>query len=349
MVFGTGVAILTSVHPPGERGRALGLNVAAVYLGLSLGPPIGGLLTDQLGWRAVFWAGTLLGIVTAIVVFARLRGEWADARGERYDSVGALIYTAAMTALMRGLTLLPTAGGIGLTAGGLAGLAAFGARAFGRPHPLLDVSLWRDNRVFAFSNLAALINYSTTFAVGFLLSLYLQYVKGMPPREAGLVLVAQPAVMALLSPLAGHWSDRIAPRLIASAGMAVIGVGLLLLTALDASTPLAAIVPLLALLGVGFALFSSPNTNAVMGSVAPRHFGVAGATLATMRLTGQALSLALAMLIFALRVGPVAITPERHGAFIGAVRLAFGLFAAMCVLGLFASLARGSSQSASSR
>lgn len=349
MVFGTGVAILTSVHPPGERGRALGLNVAAVYLGLSLGPPIGGLLTDQLGWRWVFWTGALLGGATAVVVFGKLRGEWADARGERYDSLGAVIYVAAMTAMMRGLTLLPAASGVWLTAAGLAGLAGFGAHAIRVSQPLLDVSLWRDNRVFAFSNIAALINYSTTFAVGFLLSLYLQYVKEMSPREAGLMLVAQPAMMAALSPLAGQWSDRLAPRLLASAGMALIGVGLLLLTALSAATPLATVMLLLVLLGVGFALFSSPNTNAVMNSVTPRHFGVAGATLATMRLTGQALSLAVAMMILALRVGPVAITPEHHAAFVDAVRLAFGVFAGMCVVGVFASLARGRGRESSQR
>lgn len=341
MVFGTGVAILTSVHPPGERGRALGLNVAAVYLGLSLGPALGGFLTDQWGWRAIFWAGTALGIVTAAVVFGRLRGEWADARGERFDTAGALLYTGAMTALIRGLTLLPGPLGLALSSGGVAGLALFGARALRVTHPLLEMSLWRRNRVYALSSLAALINYSATSAVGFLLSLHLQYVKGLPAREAGLVLVAQPAVMALLSPLAGRWSDRVAPRTLASLGMGVIAAGLLVLAGLQAETSLGAIVALLLWLGVGFALFSSPNTNAVMGAVAPRHYGLAGATLATMRLTGQAFSLGLAMLIFALRLGPVAITPERHGDFLAAQRAAFSLFALLCVAGIFASLARG--------
>jgi MFS family permease len=203
------------------------------------------------------------------------------------------------------------------------------------------VALFRHNRVFALSNLAALINYSATFAVGFLLSLYLQYVKGFSAREAGLVLIAQPALMALCSPYAGRLSDRVEPRIVASGGMGLIVVGLAVLAFLSEGTPLEVIIGSLVLLGLGFALFASPNTNAVMSAVDRDRYGVAAGTLATMRLTGQMLSLGVAMLLFALFLGRAPITEGNAGLFLDSVRVAFGLFAALCLLGVFASLSRG--------
>lgn len=191
------------------------------------------------------------------------------------------------------------------------------------------------------SNFAALINYSATFASGFLLSLYLQYIKGMGPESAGMILVSQPAVMALFSPLAGSLSDRIEPRVVASIGMALTTLGLSSFIFLDTGTPLGLIVACLIVLGFGFALFSSPNTNAVMSSVESRHCGVASGTLGTMRLTGQMFSMGIAMLIFAVVMGRVPITPEYYGQFLVSTRIAFAVFTALCFAGIFMSLARG--------
>ena len=130
------------------------------------------------------------------------------------------------------------------------------------------MKLFAGNKVFAFSSLAALLNYSATFAVTFLLSLYLQYIKGMPPQAAGTVLMAQPIMMALLSPVAGRLSDKIEPRLLATAGMLTTVIGVALLTTLDSERSVPLIVANLILLGIGFALFSSPNMSAIMGAVA---------------------------------------------------------------------------------
>jgi MFS family permease len=203
------------------------------------------------------------------------------------------------------------------------------------------VNLFRKNTVFAFSNLAALINYSATFAVGFLLSLYLQYIKGLAEQSAGFILVSQPVVMAVFSPFAGRLSDRIEPRLVASTGMALTAAGLFLLTFLNENTALGFIVAILVLLGLGFALFSSPNTNAVMSSVEKKFYGVASGTLGTMRLTGQMLSMGIAMLIFAVYVGEVQITAQYYPPFLSGIRAAFFIFAVLCFGGVFASLARG--------
>jgi EmrB/QacA subfamily drug resistance transporter len=341
MMFGTALAIITSVFPPQERGRAMGITVAAVYTGLSLGPFLGGLLTQHLGWRSVFIINVPLGLIMIGFVLWKLKGEWAEARGERFDFVGAAVYGGAMVAIMYGFSLLPAVWGAAVIAAGVLGIVAFVRWEMRVKSPVLNMSLFRRNAVFVLSNLAALINYSATFAVTFLLSLYLQYVKGFTPQYAGLILVAQPVVMAVVSPLAGRLSDRIEPRIVASLGMTLTTAGLLLFAFVGEGTTLAFIIPGLAVLGLGFGLFSSPNMNAVMSSVERRFYGVAAGTVSTMRLVGQMLSMGLAMLVFAVVIGRVEITPEVYVQFLSGVRIAFIVFAALCFAGIFASLARG--------
>ncbi len=341
MIFGTGVAILTSVFPPGERGRVLGMNVAATYTGLSLGPFLGGFLTESLGWRSLFLVNVPLGLIIIGLVFWGLKGEWIGAAGEAFDWIGSIVCAISLAAMMYGLSLLPEVGGAWMVLGGVAGVAAFGWWETKADSPILDVSLFGSNRVFVFSNLAALIHYSATSAIGFLLSLYLQYIKDLSPQSAGLVLVVQPAMMAVFSPLTGRLSDRIEARTLASAGMGLMVVALLLLASLGSGTPLGLIVAYQAILGFGYALFSSPNVNAVMSSVEGQFFGVASATLGTMRSTGMMLSMGVATLILALTVGKVQITPQHYGAFLVGLRMAFVVFAVLCFGGIFASLSRG--------
>jgi EmrB/QacA subfamily drug resistance transporter len=341
MTFATALAILTSVYPPGERGRAIGITAASTYLGLSLGPVLGGLLTQHLGWRAIFYAGVPVGAAGFLLILWKLKGEWKSAPRGPFDLAGAFLYALALPCLMYGLSRLPRAAGVWFLVGGLAGLVLFVLRESRAADPVLDLRLFRGNPVFAWSNLAALINYSATFAVTFLLSLYLQYIRALSPQQAGLLLVVQPALMAALSPLAGRLSDRIQPRTLASAGMLCAAAGLGLFAFLGPATPLPLVAAGLAVLGLGFALFSSPNTNAVMGSVDPRSFGVASATLSSMRLVGQMLSMGVALLVFTLFLGQAAVTRATQGAFLDATRTAFAVFAVLCFGGMFASLARG--------
>jgi MFS family permease len=209
------------------------------------------------------------------------------------------------------------------------------------PSPLLDVKLFAQNRVFVFSNLAALINYSATSAVGFLLSLYLQYVQGFNPQQAGAILIAQPIVQATFSPLSGRLSDTTEPRIVASLGMGLTTVGLFLLIFLGQDTALWLILLNLVLLGFGFALFSSPNTNAIMGSVEKRFYGVSSAMVGTMRLIGQMLSMGIATLLLSLYVGRTQITAENSALFMQSIQVTFAIFVGLCFLGILASLARG--------
>jgi EmrB/QacA subfamily drug resistance transporter len=341
LIFGTAVAILTSVTPLQERGRALGIYTTAVYLGLSLGPFLGGFLTSNFGWRSIFLVNVPIGILTLAIISTRLDGEWADARGERFDLSGALLYGLSLILVMYGFTLLPDLAGAALVACGTLLLFAFIRWEQRTASPLLELSLFLKNRAFAFSNLAALINYSATFAVTFFLSFYLQYIKGLPPDAAGTILVTQPVVQAVFSSYAGKFSDRVEPGKIASAGMAMTACGLFLLTLLSKDTSLAFLTGTLVLLGLGFALFSSPNTNAVMSSVEKHNYGVAAGTLGTMRLVGQMLSMGIAMIILSLFIGRVMITPDMEPQLLMAVTAGFMIFALLCCCGIFFSLVRG--------
>jgi len=341
MGFATGMAIITSVFPPGERGRAIGINVAAVYIGLSVGPFLGGVLTQQLGWRSIFFFNVPLGVLVLALVLWKLPGEWAGARGEKFDLTGSLIFSLALVAVMYGFSILPGAGGAWSIGAGLLGLLAFVRWEHRVEHPVFNMDLFIKNRVFAFSNLAAFVHYTATFGIVFLMSLYLQFIMGLSPQEAGIVLVSQPVVMAAFAPIAGRLSDRVDPQIVASAGMAITALGLFLLVSLGETTGLGTVVAYLVVLGLGFGLFSSPNTNAIMSSVEKRSLGIASATVGTMRITGQMFSMGLIMLVFSMTIGRVQITPEYYHLFMESMRSASVIFAFMCLAGVFASLARG--------
>jgi EmrB/QacA subfamily drug resistance transporter len=341
MIFSTSTALLVLAYPPQQRGHVLGINVAFVYTGLSLGPFIGGMFTQLLGWRSIFWLIAVLGLVPVILTFWLVRDEWAAARGEKFDLPGSVIYGIGLIALIWGFAELPDWAGFAFISSSILIFAGFIAWELKAKSPVLNIHLFIDNRVFGLSNLAALINYAATFAVTFLLSLYLQYIKGMTPGDAGLIILVMPVVQAVFSPVTGRLSDRFEPRLLASAGMGLTVAGLLMLSFLNSSLPLFYTVISLVILGFGFALFSPPNTNSIMSSVDKGSLAIASATLATMRLIGQMLSMGVAMLVLHVIVGHAQITPAIFQQFELSVRICFAIFTVLCFGGIFASLARG--------
>ena len=341
MFVTTGMAILTSIFPPQKRGRAIGIYVAAVYVGLSVGPFVGGFLTQQFGWRSIFLVMFPMGLGSIAITLSFLKGEWADARNQKLDVLGSLIYAIAILFLIYGASILPSLTGGLLIPAGLLGLGLFFRQQSRTPYPVFEVSLFLENRTFAFSSLAALLNYSATFAVTFLMSLYLKYIKGMTPQTAGVVLMAQPVMMALFSPIAGRLSDRMEPRLLASAGMAITVIGMAVFTQLHTDSSLVGITGNLLLLGFGFALFSSPNMSAIMGAVAKEQYGIASGAVATMRLMGQMFSMAIATVALALLVGRQAIAPSNYDRFLLCTRAVFTISALLCAIGVYFSLFRG--------
>jgi len=341
MFLTTGMAILTSVFPPDKRGRAIGILVTAVYVGLATGPFAGGLLTQYLGWRSIFVVISLFGGASIFVTCRYLKGEWAEGGEQRFDITGSIVYALAIFFLVYGGTRMPEVLGGALVLAGALALIVFFRLQKSTQNPVFDVSLFQNNRTFLFSSLAALIHYAATFGVTFQMSLYLQYIKGMNPQTAGTALMIQPVMMALFSAQAGKLSDRIEARVIASAGMGLTALGLAYFVFVGPATPLGLIIGNLALLGFGFALFSSPNMSAIMGSVDRRQYGLASGTVATMRLLGQMCSMTTVTVFLALFVGRQQIQPENYPQFLTSMRACFIYFVVLCLIGIAFSLFRG--------
>ena len=340
MIFVTALAIITSVFPPKERGKAIGINMMASYTGLVLGPLLGGFLTQYLGWRSVFYFIVPLCLVVIILVFWKMKGEWAASKDEKLDYWGTLLYIFMLSLVLIGFSTITETFGIVMVILGIIGFAGFVKWELRVEHPVLDIRIFFENGRFDFSNLANLITYIATFVVSFLLSLYLQYIKGLEPEVAGLFVVVQTFFMVIMSPFAGKLSDRFDPGKLASLGMAIITVGLLIFTFITKHTSLHVIILGLAVIGIGIGIFSAPNTHAIMGSVKKKYFGVASATLSTMRLLGQTFGMGLILVIFAVYIGAVQFTPQNYPDLLRSIQLTFIVSLILSIIAIFASLAR---------
>lgn len=340
MMTSTLMAIVISAFPPEKRGKVIGLNVSAVYVGSSLAPMIGGIITDAFSWRSLFLINATASTLIAVLIIWKLNKEWSETIKEKFDFNGTLLYMLSISMVMYGCSKIPDTYAIVLTLAGLAGLFVFAKVELKTQFPVLNIRLFTQNRVFALANLSALINYAATFSISFMLSLYLQYAKGMQAREAGLVLVAQPILMAIVSSISGRMSDKKDPRILAAIGMGISAFGLLLLSFINSDTTTIYILVGLAVLGIGFGLFSSPNTNVVMGSVDKKVYGTASAILGTMRSTGMMFSMAIASLTIHLFLGESKINNSNLPQLITSTKIVFAVFTVLCVFGVYTSLAK---------
>jgi EmrB/QacA subfamily drug resistance transporter len=341
MILVNCIAMITSMFPAEERGRALGFNITGVYLGSTVGPFLGGLLTGYFGWKSIFLVNIPISLAVLLLLLWKVKGEWCECKGQKLDYTGWVIYGLALIILMYGFSLLPAPTGAILILIGIAGLWFFLRFENRVKSPLFNINIFKKNRTFIFSNLAALINYCAVFAVSFLLSLYLQYIKGLSPEYTGLIMIANPLLQSILSPVAGRISDKIEPRKVASIGMALSCAGLLSFVFLTNDSSLWQVVIALIFIGTGFAFFLSPNTNALMSSVEPKYYGVASASMSTMISIGQMLSMGIMMVVMAIIMGRVTITPEYYPAFLTSAKIGFIIFTAISFGGIFVSLFRG--------
>jgi EmrB/QacA subfamily drug resistance transporter len=341
MTMTTGAPILVSVFPPAERGKVLGLNVASVYLGLSLGPFIGGVLTQYFGWRSIFLMCVPLGMSAALLVFFKLKADFSTRIPGKIDHISALFYSTGLISIVYSTSNLNKSFGWPLLFTGILLLILFVMRSEKSLNPIIEITMFTRNRLFAFSNMAALINYSATFSLVFLMSLFLQKIKGFTPQHAGTILIAQPLVMTILSPFTGKLSDSIEPRKLATAGMIISAGGLFMLAAIGQQTPVYMIVVSLIVMGVGFGLFSSPNMNTIMSSVDKRQLGIASGISATMRVVGQMMSMMIVTLIFSLYFTQSHITEVNNTLFISSIRLSFFISGLICLAGVYFSNSRG--------
>jgi EmrB/QacA subfamily drug resistance transporter len=337
MIFGTSLAILVSVCTPQERGSMLGTSVAAVYIGLSIGPYLGGILTKNFGWRSIFMVNVGIGLLVLLLILTKLKGEFKDDNGGKFDITGSVAFSAMLLALMYGMSKLPTQSAFLPIGIGLVLMGVFAYIEGKVENPVLDLDVFKKNRAYTLFNITALINFSATFSLTFLLSMYLQYIKGFDPQQAGAIMIASPIVQAIMSPIAGRLSDRILPSRLATVGMAVTGLALAPMIFLSPTSSTLYITASLLVLGLGLALFSSPNTNAIMGSVPRNLLGVASSTVGTMRLTGQMFSQGIAMTMIALNLGSATIVPELYPNLLKSIGETFAVFFALCMLGVVAS------------
>jgi MFS family permease len=338
MMFGTNMAILTSIFTQHQRGKALGINTAVVYASIALGPFLGGLITHHFGWQSIFFVSAAVGVLVVVFSLVFFDKEWIVAKGEKFDWTGSFAYGVALFGVIFGFTKLPSVSGIVWIAIGCVCFWLFTLQENRCKSPLFNMQLFKNNKVFVFSSSAALINYAATFAIGFILSLYLQYIRGFDAQRAGLILVIQAAVQAVIALLSGRLSDRIAPSKLATTGMLIIVVGLTGLLFLSITTPIWIIVTLLIIMGLGFGIFSSPNTNVIMSSVEKRDYGQASATTGTVRLIGQALSMGIASMVISLKMGNQKITETVYPQFMESIHIMFLVFILLCIIGVFASM-----------
>ena len=360
LLSATSAAIVTAVFPPSERGRALGLNVMAVYIGLSVGPPLGGFLVDAAGWRWIFLVNLPIGVVLFIWGYLLMpRSEAEHKAASRPDVAGAGLLGVFLVCLLVPLTFAPEWGWaaahtVGLLAVAALALAAFVIVELRVTDPVLDLDLLRHNRLFAAANTAALLNYMALYAISMLTAIYLQIVQGRSAAVTGWLMLGQPLMQAVLSPLAGRLSDRIGSRVLATSGMLLTAAGMVLLGTMPAEAGMPRVMASLAVVGVGLAAFSAPNTSAVMGSVGRRQLGLASAFLATMRVVGMALSVAVlggiaasqlgrlgGRLLFSHGQGAGALAGKAVSDYAHGYSLAMYTGAALALLGAAVSLTRG--------
>lgn len=338
----TGQAILVATFPATRRGQVLGISVSSVYAGLALGPLAGGILTIHTGWRSLFLIATIFGLFTTLISLRYMRKNEEKARpAGKGDHIGTILFMAGLSALVYGSSRIPSLPGWAMMGGALLMLLLFLRVERNALHPLLDIRLFTHNRLFTYSSLSALINYTATFAIVFFLSLYLQKIQGLSPRDAGAVIVAQPLMMALFSPVVGRLSDKIQPRYFATLGMAMCSSGLAMLAFLSPGTSIGWIVAILIWVGIGFALFSSPNMNTIMSSVKRPQYGQASGIAASMRVFGQIISMSIITFLFSINFGSSSVEAAPDPVFMHVMQWGFLIFALIGLPGIYFSFNRG--------
>lgn len=344
MIFGTGVAIITSVTPSHKRGAALGTVAACVYVGLTLAPAVGGWLTEWLGWRAVFYFQIPFVLVLLVLIRLTLHGEWKNDQHSRFDWLGSSIFIIFSFSLVYGLSKLPELLGIILVLISIMSLMMFVFHQSQHNQPLIRVQMFRESRVFSLSLSTSFLMYASNFAIVFLLSLYLQYIRGYTPAEAGQILLLQALCMAIVAPIAGKLADRFQSRIVATLGCVIVASGFSFLNQIDIETSAAYIGGSLALIGLGFGLFSTPNNSAIMGAVNEQEVGVASASMNLSRTIGNLVGMSLVNLMIHHYIGDATFTPEQNPALLSTVSLALKMSLGFVIVACFLSAVRGKQQ-----
>jgi len=343
MLSANSPAILTKSFPNSQRGQALGLQATMTYLGLTVGPSLGGFLADQFGWRTVFYINLPVGILALLLGLRFIQVDSPTKSSERFDWRGAALFMSGLVCLLLGLNQGHNWGWTsppiwGLLVGSLILLSVFLFVEQRVAAPMLDLRLFR-SKVFSASVISAVFNYICVYGIIFLMPFYLIQGRGLSPSQAGLILTAQPIIMAIVAPISGTLSDRIGATLPGTLGMSILALGIYLLSRLDAHTSLMAIALTLTVTGLGIGIFISPNNSALMGAAPPNRQGIAAGLLATARNVGMVLGVGLAGAVFNTVLTHSQLVPP--ASLFSGVQTGFKILIGFAIAGAITSVTRG--------
>lgn len=331
------MAMVVSAFSPQERGKAIGINVTGVYLATSTSPVIGGFLNFQFGWRSIFLTSVPFLILILVLLISQIKEEWITMGEVPIDWKGCIVYSLGILLFIYGFTRLDESIGIILTVVGIIVLGLFVALELREKYPVFDVKFFK-NPKFSSANFASLTAYLATFAVTTIVNYHLQYIRGYDSQIAGLILLVAPLIQVIMAPISGRLSDKVNPQKLAAIGMFFGAISLAMLSMLGDSTPLWFLIVAMISHGLGFGIFSSPNTNAIMGSVPPKDTPVASASVATMRVIGQTMSMGMLTLVFAFVMGNVPMVEKYFPLLITSSQITCLICMVLCVASVFASL-----------
>ena len=339
----TGIAIITRVFPPDKRGFAIAINTTMVYIGGTVGPALGGTLTELFGWRSPFLLIIPLVLLSGILLSLFMKTEFT-VPVRKFDGIGAVLYALAMFALVFGITTITDSGSLLIAGIGLLLFIVFIWYEMRKENPLLRVRLFAENKRFARSSYAALLNYAAIYAVTYMVSLYLQSVGQLSAAETGFILLFQPLVQAIATPAVGKFSGKVDAKYLTTAGMVLTIIGLLLLSGLGLSMTNVALYIIIAQVftAFGVSLFSAPNTTTIMSSVKPEEYSMASSLVSVFRMAGMLLSMAVCMTVISVIVGSTALLgPAVYAEFTAALRISMLISVSLSFVGLFFSWFRG--------
>ena len=332
-ISSTSISMIAQVYPKASRGLPFAMNTMCIYIGASLGPVLGGIITEVLGWEYIFLSVIPFSIA-ALFAMLLFKKDFRTAEGEPFDLKGSLLYGIGIVVLMYGVLTVPEITSAAFIAAGTVLMIAFFIFETREDHPVLMVGLFRE-KVFRRSTMAAFLNYGSSYAVVFTMSLYLQNIGMYAPGAAGLIILVQPAIQAVVTPFAGRMSDKTDPRFLTTAGMLMMLSSTALMATLTVEVEMIKIYMILIMTGIGYGLFSSPNTNLVMGSVTQKSYSESSGVIAVMRQVGMMVSVAIIMCMIAFTMGTDTNIPSMTNEFISAIRYAFTVCCGLAVIGAF--------------
>ncbi|WP_407381960.1 MFS transporter [Methanobrevibacter sp.] len=331
------MAMVVSAFEPQNRGKAIGINVTGVYLATSTSPVIGGFLNYHFGWKSIFLTSVPFLILILVLLIAKVNKEWITMGDVPIDWKGCIVYSLGILLFIYGFTRLSELTGVILTIVGIIVLSIFVMLELREKYPVFDVKFFK-NPKFSSANFAALSAYLATFAVTTIVNYHLQYIRGYDSQMAGLILLVAPLIQVIMAPISGRLSDRINPQKLAGLGMFFGAISLAMLAMLDNDTSLVFLIAAMIFHGLGFGIFSSPNTNAIMSSVPPKDTSIASASVATMRVIGQTMSMGMLTLVFAFVMGDVPIVSQYFPLLIKSSQITCFICMVLCIASVFASL-----------